>query len=132
FVGMECEMARPHGLTHPILMDALVPQLDGFRFFYILPFSDTRLLIEDTYYSSTKELDEAFVKTEIQTYMARKQWLVKDILRVEKGVLPIPLQMPKPKAGDSLSIGLRGGLFHATTGYSLPWAVDVAETIASQ
>ena len=38
----------PHGLRSPMLMDATVPQLDGFRFFYVLPLAPRRLLVEDT------------------------------------------------------------------------------------
>lgn len=37
FVGLEIELGRAHGIERPILMDATVPQLDGFRFVYALP-----------------------------------------------------------------------------------------------
>mgnify|MGYP001270240259 CR=1 FL=1 len=53
FVGLELRLAAPHGLVRPILMDATVPQVDGFRFLYTLPFAPDRLLIEDTRYSDT-------------------------------------------------------------------------------
>ena len=56
FIGMEFALDEPHGLTHPIVMDATVEQIDGYRFVYTLPFSATRLFVEDTYYSDTPDL----------------------------------------------------------------------------
>ena len=57
FVGRELRLARPHGLTDPMLMDATVPQTDGYRFVYLLPFDPETLLVEDTYYSDSPDLD---------------------------------------------------------------------------
>ena len=37
FLGIEIETATPHGQAHPIIMDATVPQTDGYRFVYSLP-----------------------------------------------------------------------------------------------
>ena len=59
FVGRDLRLAAPHGLTRPIVMDACVDQTDGYRFVYCLPFSEDRLLIEDTYYSTDPTLDRA-------------------------------------------------------------------------
>jgi len=36
FVGQELVLDAPHGLDRPMLMDATVEQLDGFRFVYVL------------------------------------------------------------------------------------------------
>ena len=57
FLGIFARLAEPHGLSGPILMDATVEQVDGYRFVYTLPFSDTEVLIEDTYYSDEPDLD---------------------------------------------------------------------------
>ena len=57
FVGLEVRLKSPHGLTRPILMDARVAQRDGFRFLYVLPYSDDVLLVEDTVFSDHQELD---------------------------------------------------------------------------
>ncbi|MBL8952899.1 MAG: NAD(P)-binding protein, partial [Myxococcaceae bacterium] len=56
FFGQDVELSAPHGLQRPLLMDATVEQLDGFRFFYALPWSPTRVLIEDTTYADTPDL----------------------------------------------------------------------------
>ena len=45
FVGRTYRFAQPHGVLNPVIMDACVPQMDGYRFIYQLPLSDTELLI---------------------------------------------------------------------------------------
>src|SRR5690606_34777792 len=50
FLGQELELDEPHGVQIPVVMDATVAQGSGYRFVYVLPFSPTRLLIEDTHY----------------------------------------------------------------------------------
>ena len=47
FLGLELELARPHHLDRPVLMDATVDQSEGYRFLYILPLGPSRLLVED-------------------------------------------------------------------------------------
>src|SRR5580693_5616938 len=46
FLGQEVRLAAPHGLTRPIVMDATVAQLDGYRFLYTLPTGAATMLIE--------------------------------------------------------------------------------------
>ena len=58
FVGRTIRTQKPHGLKHPIIMDATVPQLGGYRFVYCLPFSEHEILVEDTYYTDGPELSE--------------------------------------------------------------------------
>ena len=56
FYGMDIELESSHGLDGVTLKDVLVEQNDGYRFFYLLPWTKTSLLVEDTYYSDTAEL----------------------------------------------------------------------------
>ncbi len=135
FVGIEIETATPHGQAHPIIMDATVPQTDGYRFVYSLPFSPTRMLIEDTYYSDTPELDAARLGAAVEAYAATQGWQTARIIRREAGVLPITLAGDIDQHWRSMGTeiprsGLRAWLFHATTGYSLPNAMRLAEEIA--
>ncbi|NNM72697.1 lycopene beta-cyclase CrtY [Enterovirga aerilata] len=133
FVGLELRLREPHGLTVPILMDATVPQQDGYRFVYVLPFGPDTALVEDTYYADGPDLDDAVLRDRILSYVAGKGWSVAEVLREERGVLPITL------GGDIEAFwrgpevprsGLRAGLFHPVTGYSLPDAVRLADHIA--
>ena len=58
FVGRYYRFAKPHGVARPVIMDATVEQVDGYRFFYQLQVSATELLIDDTYYSASPLLDQ--------------------------------------------------------------------------
>jgi lycopene beta-cyclase len=131
FLGQELELVHPHGLERPMLMDATVEQDDGFRFIYALPFSRTRVLVEDTIYSDTPELDLADSRTRIAEWATTRGWRVAAVTREEHAALPIPLSGQAPQH-DRPVLGVSAGFFHATTGYSLPFAVRLAKLIASR
>jgi len=57
FLGQMVQLAAEHGLDAPIIMDATVDQLDGYRFLYVLPWDTRVLLIEDTRYTDGADLD---------------------------------------------------------------------------
>ncbi len=136
FIGQQWQLSKPHGLTQPLLMDATVDQASGYRFVYTLPLSADELLIEDTHYIDQDTLDEQQARANIKHYAAAQDWQLKTLKREERGNLPITL------AGDFEAFwqaaqqhpmsGLRAGLFHSTTGYSLPHAVELADLIAAQ
>jgi lycopene beta-cyclase len=136
FFGQDLRLRRPHGLRGPILMDATCEQRGGFRFFYVLPWSDSTLLVEDTLYTQSPGIDPAERRVEIQRYAERQGWQIAGLLREEVGCLPIPMSGPGPaeqgasaSPGSPAPIGVRGGLFHATTGYSFPDAVRLADWV---
>lgn len=134
FFGLEVELRDPHGLSRPIIMDATVEQTDGYRFIYCLPYTPTSLLIEDTYYSPSMDLDAERAAREIRSYAEQQGWKIENVGREEKGCLPIVLAGDasafETNPGDAAPCGLRAGLFHPTTGYSLPDAVRVASHFA--
>jgi len=136
FLGLFARLAQPHGLTGPILMDATVQQTDGYRFVYTLPFTDTEVLIEDTYYADGPALDRPLLRAEIEDYAKQQGWAIAEVTGEEVGVLPIVL------GGDIVAFwavgpagvarsGMRGAFFHPTTGYSLPDAIRLADEIAA-
>jgi lycopene beta-cyclase len=133
FLGLEVELSAESPFHAPRLMDACVPQVDGFRFVYCLPVSRRRVLIEDTYYSDSAELNREALRVRIGEYAARHGLNIARVVREESGVLPIPLRaMPDANIreceyGVSLVGGYQGGWFHPTTGYSLPVAARLAE-----
>jgi lycopene beta-cyclase len=135
FVGRLLELKEGHGLEGPILMDATVDQIDGFRFVYTLPFTSRSLFVEDTRYSDTAALDREEFRTEIDRYAANQGWQVESIGREEVGVLPIVLAGDieafwRADPADVPRSGMRAALFHPTTGYSLPEAVRLADDLA--
>ncbi len=133
FVGQVWQLAEPHGLSQPILMDATVDQQQGYRFVYTLPLSATELLIEDTHYIDRVQLDPEQARTNIRDYAASQGWQLATLQREEQGNLPITLAGKFSRFWATRSVacsGLRAGLYHATTGYSLPHAVALADEIA--
>ncbi len=139
FVGRELEVPGGHGLSRPIVMDATVTQHDGYRFMYALPFSPTRVFLEDTYYSDTATLNVGALQRRVEVYAAAQGWkpaVGANDLREEKGVLPVVIGGDFEaywRAGGAkvAKAGTRAGLFHPTTGYSLPDAVRLALAIAA-
>lgn len=135
FLGQELQLAAPHGLTAPIIMDASVRQEDGYRFVYVLPFADDRLFIEDTYYSDGAVIDRDILAARIADYAAAAGWQVTAILSEESGALPVTMggdfEGYWESGGDAAKVGMRAGMFQAATGYSLPLAVRTAAKIVS-
>ncbi len=139
FVGRTIRTKTPHGLKRPIIMDAKVAQLGGYRFVYCLPFTAHEVLVEDTYYTDGPELSENEVTARIDDYINAKGWGDHELVRQEKGVLPITLAIDF-KSGHGKSghqendgrIGIRGGFYNAVTGYSFPEAVKLADEICDE
>jgi lycopene beta-cyclase len=115
-------------------MDATVDQAEGYRFVYCLPFSPTEVFVEDTYYSDTPDLDPPRLGRRIADYAAAQGWNVAAIAREESGVLPVVKSGDFDTfwpAGDRVARGgVRAGLFHPLTSYSLPDAVRFASWLA--
>jgi lycopene beta-cyclase len=136
FLGVVVRFERPHGQPYPIIMDATVKQRDGYRFVYTLPFTPDSMLIEDTYYSDTASIDAPTLRNLCLEYAQERGWEIAEIVREERGVLPIVLGggvdtiLQKNTPGVP-ALGLRGGFFHHTTSYSFPFAVKCAEAIAT-
>ena len=134
FVGIEFAAAAPEP-DCPMVMDATIPQIDGYRFVYVLPFTTERVLVEDTYYSSDPALDVTVVADRVRE-LARQRGLLGPELRQETGVLPILIggdpEAFWPDNDPVARLGLRGGFFHATTGYSFSLALRLAVALAER
>jgi lycopene beta-cyclase len=136
FLGRELALAAPHRRERPVVMDATVAQIGGYRFAYVLPFGPDRMFIEDTYYSDGPEIDRAMLSDRIDRYAAAWGWKVSGTLHEEAGALPVALGGDfeaywATGGNNTAKAGVRAGLFHPTTGYSLPDAVRTAALIAA-
>ena len=136
FVGRELRLDGPHGRERPTIMDAKVPQIDGFRFVYCLPFGPDRMFVEDTYFSDVAKMSPATLRKRIDGYAAAQGWNVAECVREEAGVLPITIGGDFDAYWHSggrgvAKIGMRAGLFQPATGYSLPDAVRSATILAA-
>ena len=133
------ELAGPgeiglHGLAGPIIMDATVPQQDGYRFIYTLPFGPRHLLIEDTYFSDGRDLAPDLLRQHIADYAVAQGWQITAVTREEAGILPLAIGGDIEKFLDEgvpgvARVGLGAGLFNPVTGYSFPDAVRMADLI---
>ena len=134
FVAYDLTTTEPHGLQTPIIMDATCPQLDGFRFYTLLPWDEKKLLVQETFYSDTPDLNIERISRSIESFAERRGWKIASRDREEKNSLPMPMTaeyLTPSLAGEALPIGARGGYFHATTSNALPDAVRVADFLAA-
>jgi lycopene beta-cyclase len=134
FLGQLLRLEAPHGLTRPVIMDAAVDQGDGYRFVYLLPFGPDSIFVEDTYYSTTPDLDANRLRDRIAHYAKGQGWTIAAIEREEMAALPIALggnfDAFWPVRDRVPRVGMAAGLFQPMTGYSLPDAVRTAALIA--
>jgi len=132
FVGVELRLERKVAPERPVVMDATVAQADGFRFVYVLPLAEDRVLVEDTYFSDSDVLERGALRERALAYAREKGLSPFSVVREEEGVLPLPWAGPLPRPSDSpLRAGYAGGFFHPVTGYSFPVAVRLASLLAS-
>jgi lycopene beta-cyclase len=132
FIGIEVSLAEPRAGFVAKLMDACVPQTDGYRFMYTLPLASDRFLVEDTYYSDSPDLDREHIRREILSYAQRIGLRVANVVREESGVLPLTTRAEAPAMRDGVVVGgYAGGWFHPTTGYSFPVALRLAMHVSS-
>lgn len=137
FVGRRFRLSQPHGLAFPVVKDATVEQIDGYRFVYCLPFAEDEIFVEDTYYSDSPELDKAALRMRIDAYLESRGWRAAELLDEEAGVLPVVAggdfdAFWRGGGGAVARAGSRAGLFQAVTSYSLPDAVRYALALAAQ
>jgi len=134
FVGLDVELTEPHCLDHVVLMDARVPQVDGYRFMYLLPWSETSLLVEDTYYSNHPNLKVERIQKEIQNYLDLRGWKIKTIHRSEEGCLPLDLDPSKESESSEIPpcLGAESNFLNPVTGYTLPYTLRAIDQLMHQ
>lgn len=136
FVGQSLRLSAPHGLTRPVVMDTTVEQIDGYRFVYLLPTGETEIFVEDTYYSDGPDLPADAIRARIADYATAQGWTVEAVTHEETGVLPVvhdgDFDALWPERDPVARAGVRGGIFHPLTGYSLPDAVAFALHVADR
>ena len=142
FVGIDFEFDTPIPFSCPIIMDAQVEQIDGYRFFYILPWSSKTALVEETFFSLTPQLNVEESQLRIQQYVMQKFGQRGEMTRSEQGCLPLnwshvapskkahsnePLH--EPMSDRVHPIGSRAGWVHPVTGYTLPILLQALENL---
>ena len=118
FQGIEIEISKNIFDDQILnLMDFNCEQRDAVHFFYTLPFSKNKALIETTWLSNLE--NESYMNYDLQLENYVKNNLgIKNykINYTEKGA--IPLFYPETKNKDKINIGSAGGMTRLSTGYT--------------
>jgi len=133
-ISLEVELESTHDLVAPVVIDATCPQLDGFRYYQLLPWSDTRLQVSEIYYSDSSDINRERIFRSIRSFINRKGWKIRKELREETRAVALPLTssyLTSSIGGEALPIGRHGGYFHATLGSSVADSVQIAEFLGT-
>lgn len=120
FMGWVIETPTPRFNPElPVMMNFGVEQQQDCRFVYVMPFSDSKALIEYTLFSSAL-LTEAEYKAALVDYIENilkiKEYTIDE---VEFGVIPMSNEPMKQLAGKRIiRIGTAGGATNPATGYT--------------
>lgn len=100
------------------LMDFRVPQKSGTSFVYIMPFSETRALVEYTLFTEelipVSQYEEA-LKTYIDKYLQPGNY---GVIAEETGVIPMTNHRFQAVQGNIINIGTAGGQTKGSSGYT--------------
>ncbi len=120
FRGWEIETSAPvfdpRTLT---FLDFRVPQERAMRFFYVLPFTERRALVEYTCFSRRTMRRDAYERA-LQAYLEETLDVeTYDIISTERGSVPITDQpLPRQRGRRILSVGAKAGRVKPSTGYA--------------
>lgn len=120
FKGWVVETPTPvFDASAPVLMDFRVAQGDGTAFCYLLPFSDTRALVEYTAFSATL-LSEAKYAQHLTAYCERVLGLTDyQVIDTESGRIPMTNAPLHAQPGGRIHpIGTAANVVKPTTGYA--------------
>lgn len=135
--GWLCEFAAPHRVDRPVLVDATTSEGKLCSFFSLIPFGQTRLLVDRIEYGAGSEIDTAAAGRAIADYVAARGWKGAAAERQEGGAVPVAMggdfQAYWRIGGARVAkLGARGGFFHPATGSPLPDAIRTALLLARQ
>ena len=119
FAGFEIEVEKKN-LDSEImnLMDFDCEQKNSVHFFYTLPYSKSRALVETTWLSNMMDETEKNYDDQLKNYI-EKNLNIKNykILYEEQGKIPL-FHPPKVKNNNEILIGTAGGMTRLSTGYT--------------
>lgn len=130
FIGHEYRTVRRWPAAEPTVMDVREDQAGGFEFLYELPFGDDRILLEYTRFHEEPTCDEPRAMKLISGRLSEAGVDSADLIRTERGCLPMPYAASERLERPWLAGGYAGGWYHAATGYSMPLAIRFAELVA--
>ncbi len=115
------------------LMDFRIPQEDDTRFFYVLPLSSRKALVEIAIFSNNilkAEDYDNYIEDYIQTYLKISNYRV---LEKEMGVIPMTsFPFHKQDTARIIKIGTAGGWVKPSSGYAFTRIVERSQKLAEQ
>ena len=129
-----CEVETDNDCFNENIVDLMnfdCSQDGGLHFFYTLPFSKNKALIETTWYSKIIKKKSEY-QNEIDHYLREKNIKGK-ITYTEYGAIPLNLKKNKKKSNSSkdyIKIGSAGRLTRASTGYTFQAIQSFSEQLA--
>ena len=119
FAGWFVRADRPAFDTQCVtLMDFRVDQSLGVHFTYVLPFTETEALVEDTFFSEKPSSPEVYEEN-LAAYLHSRGIQHYEITHRESGIIPMSTRTfdrrPSPRV---YRLGLAGGLARPATGYA--------------
>jgi lycopene beta-cyclase len=121
YLSLEVELEREHGVTSPVIYDGH----EELRNLHYLPLTETTLLITDYWYSDSKALNTNHMRGALSEFLEHKGWKLKRVIKETIGTSEIPMSHPRVRQ-EGRVINL-AGIFHDTTGCSIPLAVKLID-----
>ena len=129
FVGLEVELTQPHGLCSVQLMHDLICIDQGVQFRYVLPLSDTRLLVEYTRFT-TQDTSLDVLDNANRVWIKQSFGQSFTLIRTERAHIPMGLNGGLSHFGAP--IGARAGMTRDATGYGFVQMLDWAKSASDQ
>ena len=132
FVGWEVRTRdRVFDPTVVTLMDFRLQEPGTIEFFYVLPLTEKRALVESTVFAPSV-FGRAYHEQRIRTYVQRiLNTSLDEIEYSERGVIPMGFDHASgPAQSGVVDIGLRGGVAKPSTGYAFRRIQDDSKSLA--
>jgi lycopene beta-cyclase len=124
-LSLHIELSEPHHLNAPVILDGSCPLKERMRTLAYYPMSENSLIICDTWYSENQKINLDEMRRALCDAIYSKGWRIGQILREEISFTDMPFSPPVLREeGRMLSLA---GMFHDTTGNSLPLAVELID-----
>ena len=133
FKGWIIETGKPvFNAREATMMDFRIKQEDGIAFVYIMPFTETKALVEYTLFSTEllpAEKYDAALKNYLKQYLAINNY---KLLEEEFGVIPMT-NYQFPLYGDKvINIGTAGGQTKGSSGYTFKFIQKHSKALLNQ
>lgn len=135
-VEVEYDLAAPHGLDRPVLIDATGEGPAGLHYRQVFPLAPRKLLIADVVIGERIEPDSQ-AGDRLEHYLAQRGWGKAKAGAARTGTRPLPIggdfeAFWRIGGARAARLGLRGGFLHPATGRTIGDAARMAMLLTEQ